>query len=302
MNYKQSDRKFIFTLIFSLIIHVLFLVIKTPQKNQVSKNDKKEKKIRIVLNPPKKVSEEDKKQIVATEKTDNKKTPEDSKFLSETSQSVDRQVVAKKVDKFKAAFKGDRNGQMVKTVSAPKKIKSSKKKSKKGEISWKDLSFNNTQNEQEAVEEAAAVATAQGVENGTDSEVGLASNNDYVQDVALGDMTNLNTTEFKYYGFYFRIRQRLEQYWGSSLKDKAVSLYKQGRRLPSSVDMITSLIITLNDAGKIIDVQVKSSSGVSELDDAAIESFNKAGPFPNPPKGMATNGVIKIEWGFVVKG
>jgi len=41
---------------------------------------------------------------------------------------------------------------------------------------------------------------------------------------------------------------------------------------------------------------------VKELDDAAIESFNKAGPFPNPPKDLISNsGTAIIKWGFVVK-
>jgi outer membrane biosynthesis protein TonB len=43
------------------------------------------------------------------------------------------------------------------------------------------------------------------------------------------------------------------------------------------------------------------TSGIKELDDAAIESFNDAGPFPNPPKGLVVDGKVTIEWGFVVK-
>jgi protein TonB len=48
-------------------------------------------------------------------------------------------------------------------------------------------------------------------------------------------------------------------------------------------------------------VLILSSSGQQELDSAAVESFNKSGPFPNPPKGMLKNGVAVLEWGFVVK-
>ena len=36
------------------------------------------------------------------------------------------------------------------------------------------------------------------------------------------------------------------------------------------------------------------------LDAAAIDSFNQAGPFPNPPKGMIRGGKAVVEWGFVV--
>jgi protein TonB len=119
--------------------------------------------------------------------------------------------------------------------------------------------------------------------------------------VALGDFTQLNTVEYKYYGFFNRIRLKLEQFWGRSLKDKAEALYKSGRRLPASDQYVTSLVITMSADGQIIQVQVKSSSGVRELDDAAIDSFKAAGPFPNPPQGLIVDGKATIEWGFVVK-
>ena len=114
-------------------------------------------------------------------------------------------------------------------------------------------------------------------------------------------MTSLNTVEFKFYGYYHRIRQKLEQYWGNSLREKAEKLYRQGRNIASNSQKITFLVITLNNFGEITGIKVKSTSGIKELDDAAIESFNKAGPFPNPPSGMMVNGKADIEWGFVVK-
>ena len=59
--------------------------------------------------------------------------------------------------------------------------------------------------------------------------------------------------------------------------------------------------VLLDSKGNIVDVMIQSTSGISELDEAAVESFNQAGPFPNPPKGMIQNGRALIEWGFVVK-
>jgi protein TonB len=57
----------------------------------------------------------------------------------------------------------------------------------------------------------------------------------------------------------------------------------------------------LDNKGNILQVRLKSTSGVDELDEAAVESFNKAGPFPNPPREMLKSGKAMIEWGFVVK-
>ena len=93
---------------------------------------------------------------------------------------------------------------------------------------------------------------------------------------------------------------KLEQFWGRSVKEQAQKIFKSGRRIPASENHITSLVVTLNSRGEIVDVTVNSTSGIKELDDAAVGSFNEAGPFPNPPKGMLRNGFAKIEWGFVV--
>jgi protein TonB len=128
----------------------------------------------------------------------------------------------------------------------------------------------------------------------------MSATNDYVEEVALGDFTHMNTVEFKFYGFYHRIRQKLEQFWGKSIQEKAEAMFRAGRRMPASQNLITSLQVKLNAKGEIVGVKILGASGVKELDDAAIESFNQAGPFPNPPKDLLINDVATIEWGFVV--
>jgi protein TonB len=129
---------------------------------------------------------------------------------------------------------------------------------------------------------------------------GVSSSNDFVEELPLGDFTKMNTVEFKHFGFYQRIKHKLEQYWGASLRENAEKIFKQGRKLAAE-NYVTSLVIEMDSNGQIVHVHVKGSSGVSELDDAAIDSFNKAGPFPNPPKDLLHAGRAKIEWGFVVK-
>ena len=140
-----------------------------------------------------------------------------------------------------------------------------------------------------------------GTINGAKNNIGVAANNDFIEDIPLGDVTNLNTTENKYYGFYHRIRQKLEQYWGSNIHAQARKLYKAGRRMPASDNLITAVTVVLSEKGQIIDIKIEGSSGIRELDQAAVESFNKAGPFPNPPKGLLIGGRAIISWGFVVK-
>lgn len=241
-----------------------------------------------------------KQQVVQTELTGKNEKPKDQAFLGEKDMTFDRQTVARKVDVFNKAGVGN---------SQVDTSKSTAKSREKAEQKMLDKALKNLKLSDLGMAGASmpvaqrqpANAGVKGIRNGDSKSQGVSSSNDYIEHVGLGDFTQLNTVEFKYYGFFHRIRQKLEQFWGQSLKDKADALHKSGRRLPASDMYTTALMITLDGEGQIVKVQVKSSSGVRELDEAATESFNKAGPFPNPPRDMLVNGRTTIEWGFVVK-
>lgn len=236
-----------------------------------------------------------KKQIVQSEDSASSEK-KDSAFLSDKTRSFDRQTIAKNVDTFNKTGKGN----SAKTQVAEKTSEAPKKKVDMKDIKLSDIGMQPYEMPQK-VERAPASASEKGLENGDPTAQGFSATNDYVQEVALGDFTHLNTVEFKFYGFYHRIRQKLEQFWGKSIQEKSHALFRSGRRMPASQDLITSLQVTLNDKGEIVKVKILGASGVKELDDAAIESFNEAGPFPNPPKDLLVNGYATIEWGFVVK-
>lgn len=218
------------------------------------------------------------RQIVQSSDTENRKKSPNA-YLSDKTRSFDRQTRARVNDAFKTGVKGggaSRPGKNLKLSDLGAMVKNDPFK--------------------EAAKDYSKGQKGNGKNNRT-----VSSTNDFVPNVPLGDMTELNTVEYKFYGFYHRIRQRLEQFWGRSLQDKAQELVKQGRRIASSEEMITSLQITLDDDGEIVAIKVLGTSGVKELDDAAIESFNEAGPFPNPPKDLIVDGKVTIQWGFVVQ-
>jgi len=127
--------------------------------------------------------------------------------------------------------------------------------------------------------------------------------NDYVKDVENGLETMLNTREFKYYSYYNRIRRQLTQHWEGQVRQKLSKMFKEGRSPASSgQDRITKLMIHLDNQGSLVRVQVLMDSGVRDLDDAAIDAFRAAAPFPNPPKGIIENdGTVKIRWDFVLE-
>ena len=319
---KNSKELGILALIISVLFHTSALLYKiTEEYAESASASPREKVVKVnfkKLPPPKDGKKRKrvlriKNQIVNSEETKNKTKPKTDRFLGKQNQNFDRQSIAKKIDRFKKAGKGSKEGtkqvrpsntKLVGEQSQSKKSKKvtkAKKKSTKN-IKMADLNiFSNSPKAAQKLKPKKGMQKNLGLQNGERGLSGLAQNNDFIEDVPLGDFTRLNTQEFKFYGFYHRIRQRLEQYWGHKLKKKAEKIYRSGRRIPASENLITSLKIILDSKGSIVNVIIQGSSGVRELDEAAIEAFNNAGPFPNPPRGMIRNGKATIEWGFVVK-
>lgn len=278
-------------LILVTLIHLWLLFLNYNFQSHLMRHalDDEERPIKVkILNRPEELRK--KSQIVQSDESDNDKVSEDA-FLSDKNRSFDRQSRSRKVDSFKKAAQGGRT--------------EGKQGSPSESMKLSDLGA--MAGQKHPLENAAKMAREgksfkPGIKQSeiNTSDV-VSSTNDYLEEVPLGDTTYLNTAEYKYYGFYHRIRQRLEQFWGRSIQEKAEMLVKGGRRLPASDEHLTSLQITLDDQGEIIGIRVMGTSGVKELDDAAIESFNDAGPFPNPPKDLIVDGKVTLEWGFVVQ-
>lgn len=263
-----------------LLLHMILLAIRFHRSLEISWTPPEEKQIKVRL-----IEDwiKTKKQIVQSEDPSTTERPDDTAYLSDKDRKFDRESVAKKIDSFKKAAKGE-----------------------PGKVFRKDLNLSDLgafSPDHDPLKAAAKEYSQKktGLQNGDENSRSVSSTNDFVEEVPLGDLTYLNTVEYKYYGFYHRIRQKLEQFWGRSIQEKAETLLKNGRSIASDENLITSLEVTLNELGEIVAIAIKGTSGVRELDDAAVKSFNEAGPFPNPPKGLVVNGRVRIEWGFVVK-
>jgi protein TonB len=130
----------------------------------------------------------------------------------------------------------------------------------------------------------------------------VSQTEDYLKDKTESVETLLSTREFVYYTFYNRIRNQLNQYWQAKVQEKFLRILHAGRNIASGGDKITKLLITLDQSGNLVKVQVLSDSGIKDLDDAAIEAFRAAAPFPNPPRGIEeADGTIKIRWDMIIE-
>ncbi len=135
-----------------------------------------------------------------------------------------------------------------------------------------------------------------------EQDAGDVAPHEYVKGLQEGEKTLLNTKEFVFFGYYQRIRDRLEMNWGPLLRSYISRMYDNGRSLASDSEHVTRLLVTLNAKGEIVRVQMMEESGVKDLDDAAVGAFNQAGPFPNPPKGILdADGKVHLRWDFVLR-
>lgn len=231
-------------------------------------------------------------QIVETE-TSNEQQPlnKNAKYLSAKNNTVEKETIAQLGEQFK-------NSQTIakKAVKAVKKSQPSLfgEKFNAYDVMAKKAGPGKSENNGQQYDQAGQ----QGVDRGVAS-----SSTDKLEKVEMSLKTQLNTREYKYYGYYQRIKHQLNSFWQPEVKQKVSRLMTQGRTIASdSNSKVTKLIIVLNEAGTLVNVQVIAESGVRDLDEAAIEAFRQAAPFPNPPRGMIENdGTIKIRWDFVVE-
>ena len=209
----------------------------------------------------------------------NNELAENAKFLSEKNNTVKNETKAKSGDKFHNAKKSLMPVQNLPTTKPQlfennfDAYSSLNKKSQQGQ----KLQQQNTSSES-------------------------STTNDNLAKIENDLITRLNTKEYKYYGYYSRIKKQLNQWWVPKVQQKFTKILKQGRTIASDESKITKLVIVLNHTGHLLKVQVLAESGFKDLDDAAIEAFRSAAPFPNPPKGMVDrDGKVKIRWDCVVE-
>ena len=129
-----------------------------------------------------------------------------------------------------------------------------------------------------------------------------SASRDYLKDKEKGLQTLLNTREFAFYTYYQRIRNKIQFLWEPAIEQKIRHLFRQGRRIASTQNHITKVMIVLNHQGQLEKVQVLERSSWRDLDSAAVEAFRAAEPFPNPPKGIVEkDGKIRIRWDFILE-
>lgn len=210
-------------------------------------------------------------QLVQTAKTKKSETEVDSKYLSEQNQKVDQETLARKNDVFQDGARKSKSGKKKPTLADLTGIRFKNVNADQGEES--SNSHNNS------MQDPASM--------------------DYLPNVKPGDRTALNTKEFVFYSYYNRIHQKIEMIWPGILREKIYASIAKGEKKFQNVYQMVDVLVMMNKAGDVAQVKVLQGSSILDLDNSAIEAFNRAGPFPHPPPGIADpDGFIRMRWGF----
>ncbi len=122
---------------------------------------------------------------------------------------------------------------------------------------------------------------------------------DHVEDIEEGEQTFLNAREYRYAFFFNRVKRNVSQRWRAS---KAHRQHDPYGRIYGVRDRLTVVQVTLNPHGDLDDVIIAKDSGVAFLDEAALDAFRAAEPFPNPPDGLQDpDGRIRFRFGFFLE-
>lgn len=296
---RRPDRLTWFVLV-SLLVHAAIFIRRSTE--YPAQTIDRSAPIEIVEAPPEKnpspapkVKKKTETEIAETEDANNREIDPDAKFLSDRNQKAEKQMKAAQIDDFRKkqgtglpslsrqkAMPATGNPTETGGEEGPGEAKPKPNQKAAGvKRNWKTLSLNDL-----------GIGGAGGPTAATD---------DRLDDVQTGDRTVLSAREFRFYSYYHRIKETLRQYWKPNVERKLAMLWAKGARMQDT-EVVTQVLVMLDEQGQVSKITRVTSSGFMELDEAAVDAFRQAAPFPNPPTGMVDpDGLVRIRWDFILK-
>jgi len=292
---KSISRFFILSVIFHGVGVIVSLLLNQKQLNEHQAKPNEVISLEIVEPPIKKgdkIKDLSKDMRIVDQDKINEVIDPKANLLSSHNQKVNKETVAKNHGKF----------QNKKMMDKPKQAAHLEPETMKPPALPKDLFGSYKDSLSKVLEKKVNQQNKELDAKNNQEGVDVSQSRDYLPDKEAGLETLLSTREFVYYTYYNRIRNQLSEYWEPKIKQKVLTMFRQGRRIASTDDRITKLQIILDSRGILQRVQVLGASGVQDLDEVAVDAFRAAAPFPNPPKGIIeSDGTVKIEWDFIVE-
>ena len=292
----------------SIIFHSLLLVLYAPLISTDIPNFKKDEPIEIadyrefpaptqqpypVQHLPQLKSSES--QIAESEDAQNRKVDPNAKYLGDHNQSVEKQTRADRIDDFRAKQGTGAKGIPTTIESIPP---TSADLGEENEISEEGLTPSVKPQSQKGVKRSWKTLSLKDLSVGGDG--GATAATDDKLNVDRGERTLLSTREYKFFGYYQRIKDLLRQQWKPNIERQMTKLWGKGKQVNEN-EIVTKVLVLLDGEGNLSKISKLASSGYVELDEAAITAFRAAAPFPHPPKAMLEeDGFVRINWDFIL--
>ncbi|WP_242336537.1 MULTISPECIES: energy transducer TonB [Anaeromyxobacter] len=110
-------------------------------------------------------------------------------------------------------------------------------------------------------------------------------NMDGFREAEEGDVTALNTREFKYATFFNQVRREIGADWYPRVRAAVRERDPEFKHFFYKERTVV-VSVTLDRSGHVTDLSVLQSSNVDFFDRVAMASVRQAQPFPNPPGGL----------------
>ena len=294
----------LFCLWFSLIFHGLLanFIYWLPKTSNLDKVPPSPLIIKVIDNKKKNpldLEQDHLRQIVEQRKDLSyvqDKASKNAKFLSQYHQKVTKQTAAKKQISTNQDFLANKPERQIaqETLGQKEAVTSKTLSDFMPKMDWNKYMLAARTNNQPAMLREDLVRLANKVNPGFQS-------NDYLKNVKEGKETLLNTRAFKFYTYYRRIKEQVQASWKPMIRAKINDLLLRGESL-LAIEQKTSLLITIDRFGDLINIQVLKKSQISILDHIAIKSFENTAPFPHPPKSLiGEDGYLQIHWDFILE-
>ena len=119
---------------------------------------------------------------------------------------------------------------------------------------------------------------------------------DHLPDIEEGDRTVLNANSYRFADYFLQMKRAVERQWRPGevylSRDPTGEVY-------GVKDRYSVLRVTLDGKGNVVELVTGRQSGLDFMDAEAKRAMRDAGPYPNPPEGLAdSDGMIRFEFGF----
>lgn len=121
---------------------------------------------------------------------------------------------------------------------------------------------------------------------------GFFANNQFVQGVPLGNEIDLDTSEYRYVGYFAKLRRAVELVW--VYPQRAVQRRQRG---------VVKLRFAIDADGTASKIKVTKSSGYKILDRAVIDAIKLASPFSPLPHGFGRDEItVRGSFWYILQG